>query len=314
MSRFTDKLCPVCRIRFTEIDDVVVCPDCGTPHHRSCYAENGSCGVEQYHSAGFTWNGTLPDEPDRPTWQERQAHSDPHQADYPNISSTISQGIDIPEIHGLEDMPNPYFELYRQIRRVTDDEVRGEDGVSGKELCHFAGKSVMHYAQAFDAFRTGIKKNGINQPVKIFMNFCAGLFMPIHQFYRRMDLLGIALLMLAAVTALPDVLLYYDETYAAISFDSETTSMLNSLAALANVVNIAAMLLISIFGDYIYYRFCVSRIKKIRTRYDDGKAEGYYAALTERGSPSKLRIVIGILAYLLVTQLVANLPAEFLLN
>ena len=35
--------CPVCNNQFKEDDDVVVCPDCGTPHHRECYIENGKC-------------------------------------------------------------------------------------------------------------------------------------------------------------------------------------------------------------------------------------------------------------------------------
>ncbi len=36
-------ICPVCRNNFKEDDDVVVCPDCGTPHHRACWFENGKC-------------------------------------------------------------------------------------------------------------------------------------------------------------------------------------------------------------------------------------------------------------------------------
>ena len=62
MSRFTDKLCPVCRVRFTDNSDIVVCPECGTPHHRACYAKTGSCAVGGYHAEGFVWNGMLPDE------------------------------------------------------------------------------------------------------------------------------------------------------------------------------------------------------------------------------------------------------------
>lgn len=36
-------ICPVCNEKFIEDDDIVVCPDCGTPHHRNCYLENGRC-------------------------------------------------------------------------------------------------------------------------------------------------------------------------------------------------------------------------------------------------------------------------------
>lgn len=314
MSRFTDKLCPVCRVRFTDNSDVVVCPECGTPHHRACYAKTDSCGISEYHAVGFSWNGKLPDEDRFTSSQTAGDHTDSHHAEYPSDSSASHVHIDIPEIKNVGDgAPDPYFELYRHIRSVTDDDVRGADGVSGKELCHFAGRSLMHYAQAFALFRTGVYKNGTKQPVKVFLNFCAGFFMPIHQFYRRMDLLGIALLLLSAVTALPEILLYYDAEYSSIVFTEATTTLLNALAVLANFINLAATMLLCVFGDYIYYKFCVKRIKKIRASYDDGKAEGYYAALTERGSPSKLRIVIGILATLLISQLVAKIPAQLLL-
>ena len=35
--------CPVCNIQFDDDADVVVCPECGTPHHRECYIQNGKC-------------------------------------------------------------------------------------------------------------------------------------------------------------------------------------------------------------------------------------------------------------------------------
>ncbi len=41
--------CPVCNNRFTEEDDVVVCPECGTPHHRECYIKNGQCFNKDKH-------------------------------------------------------------------------------------------------------------------------------------------------------------------------------------------------------------------------------------------------------------------------
>lgn len=41
--KYTNYKCPVCNNQFTEDDDVVVCPECGTPHHRECYIQNGNC-------------------------------------------------------------------------------------------------------------------------------------------------------------------------------------------------------------------------------------------------------------------------------
>ncbi|MBQ8170600.1 MAG: hypothetical protein IJZ95_01295 [Oscillospiraceae bacterium] len=326
MSRFTHKLCPVCRKHFSDADDVVVCPECGTPHHRTCYKELGRCGLEKYHADGFVWDGRLPDEVEEQKeplhdYQESAcaANPDPHHATYPQGLGDIShlseaeERSDIPEVEMLRDIPNPYFDVYKKIRDLTSDDTRGEDGVSSKELCHFVGKSVMHYSQAFSAFRVGVMKDGRIQPVNIFLNFCSGFLSPIHQFYRRMDIVGIAVLLLSCLTLLPDVLLYYNAEYASLQFSESLISMLGILSILGSFINFGLTIALCVFGDYLYYKFCVKRIKKIRKDYDDGKAEGYYEALTQSGSPSKLRAVIGILAYALATQLVARLPAMLLL-
>ena len=45
--------CPVCDKNFHANDDVVVCPVCGTPHHRKCYEELGHCCNEDKHSEGY---------------------------------------------------------------------------------------------------------------------------------------------------------------------------------------------------------------------------------------------------------------------
>ena len=40
---FTQYNCPVCEKKFENGDDIVVCPECGTPHHRECYDSLGRC-------------------------------------------------------------------------------------------------------------------------------------------------------------------------------------------------------------------------------------------------------------------------------
>ena len=38
--------CPVCGKPFQEGDDIVVCPECGAPHHRECYKSLGHCALQ----------------------------------------------------------------------------------------------------------------------------------------------------------------------------------------------------------------------------------------------------------------------------
>lgn len=48
---FKKYVCPVCNNAFNENDDVVVCPDCGTPHHRECWNSLGKCFNNELHGS-----------------------------------------------------------------------------------------------------------------------------------------------------------------------------------------------------------------------------------------------------------------------
>lgn len=52
---FTQYKCPVCNKQFESGDDIVVCPECGAPHHRECYELNGKCFFEEKHSEDFSF-------------------------------------------------------------------------------------------------------------------------------------------------------------------------------------------------------------------------------------------------------------------
>lgn len=52
--------CPYCEKPLTETDDLAVCPECGTPHHRACYMEHGACANAAKHAAGFEWAAPTP--------------------------------------------------------------------------------------------------------------------------------------------------------------------------------------------------------------------------------------------------------------
>lgn len=43
------KECPVCKKQFEDIDDIVVCPECGARYHRECYNKVGHCLFEDTH-------------------------------------------------------------------------------------------------------------------------------------------------------------------------------------------------------------------------------------------------------------------------
>lgn len=279
-TEFLDKLCPVCRKAFSQGDDIVVCPVCGAPHHRECYARENKCGVEEFHASGYVWNGFLPGE----------------EIQIPVINVETSENNDLNSDTNAENekqQPSGFDPFIAEFIVGLGDETVGNDGVSMRELMTFTSKSLYHYGQAFGAFRgeKGIKKK------KTFFNICSGLLAPMHQFYRKMDVLGVAVMILML---LPSLLIALNESF----FVGNSSAYY-----FFNILSIAEEIALCIFGDYLYYRHAVKKIKKIRAEYKDNyKSEEYYAALSEAGRPSILRAIVGTLIFALLTSLILILP------
>ena len=55
MATYTGAKCLVCNEVFKDGDDIVVCPECGTPYHRDCYKQAGKCINDELHEKGGSW-------------------------------------------------------------------------------------------------------------------------------------------------------------------------------------------------------------------------------------------------------------------
>lgn len=73
--RYTGESCPYCKVEFTEQDDVVVCPDCGTPHHRVCWFAHGECAAADKHGEGYVWQKSAEPEQPQETKSEEKTHT-----------------------------------------------------------------------------------------------------------------------------------------------------------------------------------------------------------------------------------------------
>ncbi len=80
--KYTNYKCPVCNNQFTEDDDVVVCPECGTPHHRECYIQNGKCANADKHGTNEPIEVEFVDLEDReePVIEEEATEKSPEDA------------------------------------------------------------------------------------------------------------------------------------------------------------------------------------------------------------------------------------------
>lgn len=55
MPNYQEYACPVCKKQFQKGDDIVTCPECGTPHHRECYDLVGNCVNKGLHETGYSF-------------------------------------------------------------------------------------------------------------------------------------------------------------------------------------------------------------------------------------------------------------------
>lgn len=320
MSRFENKLCPVCRERFRDGDDIAVCPECGTPHHRACYLKQNRCGLDELHAEGYVWNGRLPDEPLQSISQsisaaapasssvpepvERKTNnldddpgaddaSVPETSDDTNDNKASEDQTDKKlEIFGL---PDPNSEMFsdmglsdpiRELYKMISDDSRGEDGVSMQELIAYTGTSIWHYSRAFRSFREPKGKRHVTS-----FNLCSGLFSPIFQFYRKMDWLGVVLLVISVLPVFL-IITMSGEAAAAIIVNDDTKRLLG-------LINIVETVLLCLFGDYLFYKMAVRRILKVRKSFEgDTDSVEYLRALSESGRPSFARAALGCLALL----------------
>ena len=72
---FNGQKCPACGRSFDQDDDIVVCPVCGTPQHRSCWDERGECVNAARHAEGYVWQPETPEYSAEPHTEEQTQDS-----------------------------------------------------------------------------------------------------------------------------------------------------------------------------------------------------------------------------------------------
>ncbi|MBQ7579847.1 MAG: DUF2628 domain-containing protein [Clostridia bacterium] len=69
--RYENEKCSFCGEPFKEDDKIVVCPECGAPHHKSCYEQISKCAFEDLHKEGYVWTGVAENFREEPVAEEK---------------------------------------------------------------------------------------------------------------------------------------------------------------------------------------------------------------------------------------------------
>ncbi len=284
MFRYAYDNCPVCGLIFTDNDDVVVCPTCGTPHHRECYKNSGGCANESKHAEGFIFESAT------------MVHEDRKQDDNPlNSDFNASSDTDHSENASQENNPFESDTFNSPFGHVITD---GEkiDEVPVGDLKKFIGPAWIYYIPLFYAKIKGLR---------IFrINFSAFIGSYIWLLSRKIYGLGIVFSLLTFASYL-----YIDfyEAYAVFTkVDLSIEAILTSddpmiligyyAYALASNIPIVLSVITGIFANKIYMKKCIKRVKKIN--HSSKTAEQFNKRLVKKGSVSMPLFFLAIALYI----------------
>lgn len=242
--------CPVCEKVFEQGEDVVVCPVCGTPHHRECWQKNGECINSAKHSEGFVWESAVAEE--KPVYKSEDYKICPvcgeKNAKYEPVclkcgerlrgnNKTIDETIGFPfgkrADYSQNVNPNnfsPYQNMYAQDAKTVFGDDKTVSGIPVSEVAEFVQKDCVKYVGKFIEME---EKN-----TKFSWNWSAAIGSFFWCFYRKMTAVGITLFLLlfAAYTTssyVPNIIYrnFQPVTYEEYSdvLDDLTTDMENSL-------------------------------------------------------------------------------------
>lgn len=199
--------CPVCNKQFKEGDDVVVCPECGTPHHRECWEEEGKCHNSDKHSEDFSFenedannvsdndNGTDDSEvickicghPNDSTLFYCEHCGAPLLKDNKQNSNSANSDNNVPpEMNGFPFGQNPQnggipFVAFDPMAGFKADE-KIADNVTAGEVSKFVGKNTNYFMRVFGSIMRYNKSR---------FSFVSAILPGAYMLYRKMYAIGI---------------------------------------------------------------------------------------------------------------------------
>ena len=266
--------CPVCNKIFTADDAIVVCPECGTPHHRECYAANGKCAHEEYHFIGRTWEKKTDEKPRYKICPVCRFPNGINDASCQRCGTDLRGVGAAPEQEHMrndssgEQWKDPFAssdneELIDPIKYLgyDPDDMIGE--VTVREASDFVGPNTIYYLPKFKR----LSEDGVRPS----FNLLGFIFPSLYFANRRMWLWAVITVVIGVLLEFPsDLLLYVKESSSQlpaelISFLSAHSRKLTMLSDIALALNISARALCCFFSNWLYYRFAMRSIKKIKT-------------------------------------------------
>ncbi|MEE1279818.1 MAG: RING finger protein [Oscillospiraceae bacterium] len=320
MAEYTNLKCPVCGNAFSESDDIVVCPECGTPHHRECFKNNGKCANIAWHSENKIYDVESEREKiDDIKRQEERENREREEKEAPDTvcprcgqrngaqsifcsscGAPISQGFRGRVADG--DREPPRFQAMPFGPFVIPQDPNEEiDGVAAWKLSSVVRENQGRFIPQFKAFFKAGRKTSFNA--------CAFLFSPFYFFYRKMYGIGALTLVLTVLFNIPSIIMSFTNEMLSEALDTTVTFALSlnptqqlwltNLSFFAYIASMAMRFLCGLFANWMYFKKC----KKICAEIDGAVAsqEEFKMLANKKGGSNKVIVIaLFMVIYLIV--------------
>lgn len=306
MSRYTGLLCENCKKTFADNDDIVVCPDCGAPHHRSCYEMQGHCALRDKHSDKFVWQAHKPDA-DNEHQHARSvicpncnAANPPHgrycQMCGSSLESADAAGQNASDAYGQYSHNTQGYggqpDSGSNYGGNTAFEHWDINGISSRELSAYTGSSSYYFLRQFKLI--------LRTQYNISWNWSALIFGFFYFFYRKMYKVGLALLGFYIVSMIPGLLIYFGPTDATvemmgvvIAYNSRLAAQTAPFVMVLNTMRLFLSIWRAVFANKLYLKSTLQNIRRYKNESDipEGTPE-YYNGLYYHGRPNRLVVAL----------------------
>jgi hypothetical protein len=274
MSFYENHECPVCKKKFEQNDDIVVCPECGTPHHRQCYDFIGHCVNQGLHQSGYDY----------------------YNENKPIVEQQDVQNSDTDEQHSTQNQTNqevPFQNPFTVNPVMINSEYENDtQTINDESVADVAATVRTNVPRFIDKFKKMESQNS-----KFGWNWSAFFFGPFYLLFRKIYKQGILFLCAQfaaffgcsyALTALApkftqsamnimqnayDGSITQTELYTSLNkcfIDSSDGSTAKTIIMLIPILFLVINIIIATFADYFYKGTVSSIIKKVKSQLEQG--------------------------------------------
>ena len=286
MFNYNGHPCDVCNEKFNPQSDVVVCPECGTPHHRECYKQLGHCVNEAKHAEGFEWKAPQKlVNPNVTVCPKCQAENPKDATFCEQCGVALAPQKKQPQRPALNDIKS---QVISENSPFPANTFEGDiDGVSYKDMAVYIGPSSAYYVLSFKKLQQGGKKA---------KTFCLGAFFfdGIYFLYRKMWLEALVIVLLSGILSVPSSILLAESAGLIPSASPLIFNGIETVVNICSVLSFAVKILLGFIAVPLYQKKVVRDLKKISRKSQT--AAQYYQTVMAKSGPSKAVLFITVAA------------------